>query len=93
MCMLDKCVDDRLGVFALYSGQHHVARVPFHQCRDLTVVAADYEIAFPVAGQCSVFNRGGPFADRDSIADLPQAVSLETFVARATHGSCLSKVL
>jgi hypothetical protein len=42
----------------------------FHQGRHVTVLGAAEQIAFPMAGNRSVFHFRGPFADRDGIDDL-----------------------
>jgi len=91
--MLDQRVDHRLGIFALYPDQHDVARVTFHQSCDLTVVAADNQVTFPMARHCTVFDRGWSLSDRYRVGDLPQTVALERLVTRATHRPCLPKVL
>ena len=56
-------------------------------------LGAEDQIAFPMAWHGSICNCGGSFADRYHIGDLPQALALETLVARATHDPFASKVL
>ncbi len=56
VCMLDERVDDRPGVFAGDSDQHHVTRMAFNQGRDLAVIAADEQVTFPVARNRSILD-------------------------------------
>lgn len=48
MGVLDQRIDDRLGIFAVDLHQHHVACLTFHERRDLAVLAAKQQVAFPV---------------------------------------------
>jgi hypothetical protein len=46
-------------------GQHNKASLPFNERRYRGVVAANYEIAFPVSGHRPIFNVGRSLPDRD----------------------------
>jgi hypothetical protein len=63
--MLDECIDHRLGVFAGYPYQHHVTCMTFNQGCDLTVVAADYQVTFPVSWNRSILDCGWSLPYRD----------------------------
>ena len=64
-----------------------------YQGRDLTVVAAHDQVAFPVTGHSSVFNRGRSLPDRDRVGDPAVILCLLCVVTRTTHRSCSSQML
>ena len=57
-------------VLARHLHEHHVTRLTLDQRRDLAVVIAEHQVAFPMPWYCSVLNAGGSLADRDGIDDL-----------------------
>jgi len=67
--MLDECIDYRPGVFAGHSDQHHVAGVSLYQRCDLTVVAADDQVTFPMTRDRSIFHCDGPLTYRDGASN------------------------
>lgn len=70
-----------LRVFAWHPSQHHVTAVTFHQRHDLAVVAADEEIALPVARYGTVLGIGRSLTDRDGVFDPAMIGSLLRMVA------------
>ena len=93
MCLSDQRVDDRLGVLARHSDQHHVTCMTLDQRCDLSVVAATDEITFPVARYRSIFHFRRPLADRYRIRDLSVLTFLLRVVLRTPHGTAASQVL
>ena len=91
--MANECVDDRLGVLARRPNQHHVTRLSFHQRRDLAVVAAEQQVAFPVTRDGPILSLRGLLADRYGVGDLAQPFALERLVPRTAHRSRLAKIL
>jgi len=67
--LLNECVDHRLCIFARHPAQHDKPCVALYQCRDLTVVAAEQQVTFPVTRYGAVLNLGRTFPDRDCVAD------------------------
>ena len=63
MGLFDERVDHRLGIFTFYSGEQHVATMTLNQGCDLTVVAAEYEVTFPVTRYGTILDLGRSFAD------------------------------
>jgi hypothetical protein len=82
---LDQRIDDRFGVFARDLYQHHIAGLPLDQGGNLAVLAAEQKIAFPVAGNRSIFDRRRPLADRDRAGDPAVIVGLLRVMPRAAH--------
>ena len=76
MGLLDECVDHGLGVLAPHPGQQHKPRVTLDQRRDLRVVAAADQVAFPVTRYGTVLNLGRSLSDRDRVADSAVVLSL-----------------
>ena len=90
--ILDQGIDDRLGVLAVDLHQHHVARLPLHQGRDLAVLAAAQQVPFPVARHRPILSRRRTLADRYGVADATVVVGFLRVVARTTHRPRMSQV-
>ena len=69
--MLDERVNNGLSIFFAHRREHHVARLAFDEGRDLAVLAAKQQVAFPVPRKRPVFDCGRPLPDRYRIPDLP----------------------
>ena len=54
--MLDERVDHGLSVFTWHPDQHYVTGMALNECRDLTVIAAHDQVAFPVTRQGTIFD-------------------------------------
>src|SRR5580698_805810 len=65
----------------------------FHQRRDVTVLRAAQQIAFPMTRNSSVFRFRRSFADRDGIDDLTARLSADGCVSRAAHASLRPQVV
>ena len=91
--MLDESIDHRLGVFARHPDQHHVTRMTLNECCDLAVVAARYQVAFPVARNGTVLNLGRALPDRDGVADPAVVFCLLRVMTRSTHRPGFPKTL
>jgi hypothetical protein len=65
----------------------------FHQRRDVTVLRAAQQIAFPMTRNRSVFRFRRSFADRDGIDDLTARLSADGCVSRAAHASLRPQVV
>src|SRR5210317_1999880 len=91
--MLDECIDDGLSIFAGYSYQHHVTCMTLNQGCDLTVVAADDQVTFPVTRHSPIFYRSRPLADRDGAGNPAMCSRLLRVTTPAAHRSCAPQVL
>jgi hypothetical protein len=87
-----QCGYDRSGVFASHLDQGSKTRMPFHQCRDVTVFCATNEIAFPMTGNGAVLDFCGPLPDGDGVYDLTARVFKDTRVLRAADAALGSQV-
>ena len=85
MRLLDECVDDRPGVFAGDPDQHHVTCVSLDQGCDLTIIAADDQVTFPVTRHSSIFYRGRPLTDRDGAGNPAVCGGLLRVTTPAAH--------
>src|SRR5580704_18572354 len=65
----------------------------FYQCRNITVLGAAQQIAFPVTRNRSVFHFRRSFANRDGIDDLTARLSADGCVSRAAHASLRPQVV
>jgi hypothetical protein len=61
--VLDVRVDDSLGVLAVELYQHDVPRLALDQGGNLAVVAAEEQVALPMARNGSILDRCGALAD------------------------------
>ena len=93
MGLLDECVHDRFGVLACHSHERDVARLAFHQRRDLAVVTAEEQVALPVARHRPVLCLGRTFADRHRLGDPAMIGRLLRVMARTAHPAGASQVL
>src|SRR5271168_2578564 len=84
--------DDRSCVFAAHLDQSSKTRMSLHQRRDVTVLCATNEIAFPMTGNGAVLDFCGPFPDGDGIDDLTARVFIDTRVLRAADAALGSQV-
>ena len=90
---MSHCVDDRLRVLGGKLDEHEVARLPLHQRRNLAVVGAEQQIAFPVTRHSAILDRCRAFADRHGAQDLAMVVGLLRVMPRPTHAARASQVL
>jgi hypothetical protein len=74
-------------VFAAHLDQGGKTRMPFHQCRDMTVFCSANKIALPMTGDGTVLDFCGPFPDGNGIYDLAARVFKDARVPRAANGS------
>ena len=74
-------------ILVLYFGQHDIPRLAFDERRNIAVVSAANEIAFPMPRDCAIFHGSGPVLNRDGIGDFPQSLVLQTRLLRAANGS------
>src|ERR1700732_597289 len=65
----------------------------FYQCRNVAVLGAAQQIAFPMARNRSVFHFRRPFADRDGIDDLTPGLSADGCMSRAAHAPLRPQVV
>src|ERR1700687_3720130 len=91
--MLDQGVDDRLRIFAANLDQHRIAGMALDQGRNLAVLAAEQQVAFPVPGYGPVFHAGRTLTDRDGVGDATVLVRLHGVMARTAHDSAAAQVL
>ncbi len=56
--VLDERRHDRLRFLAGYFRKHHVARMTFDQSRNVAVLRSGQQIAFPMTGHGTIFDRG-----------------------------------
>jgi hypothetical protein len=62
------------------------------QCRNVAVLGAAQQIAFPMTRNRSVLHFRRPFADRDGIDDLSPGLSADGCMARAAHAPLRAQV-
>src|SRR5438309_11175366 len=65
----------------------------FYQCRDVAVLRAAQQIAFPMTRNRSVFNFRRSFADRDGIDDLTSRLSADGCLSRTAHAPLRPQVV
>src|SRR5277367_1091341 len=82
-----QCGDDHRRLFTGYLDQRCEARMPFHQCHDVTVLCAADEIALPVTWDRSVLDLRWSFPNRNSLDDLTLCMSALTRVLRAAYAA------
>ena len=61
--------------------------------RDLTVVAAHDQVAFPVTWNSAILDRGRSLSDRYRVGDPAVVLCLLCVVTRTTHRTRLAKML
>jgi hypothetical protein len=65
----------------------------FYQGRNVAVLGAAQQIAFPMTRNCSIFDFRRPLADRDGLDDLTARVSEDRRVLRAAHAPLRPQVV
>jgi len=90
--VLYQCIDHCHGIASVDLDQHDVARVPFDQRGDLTVLVAKQQIPLPVTGHGAIFNSRRPLTDGDGVYDPTVVVGFLRVVARTTHRAGTSKM-
>src|SRR5271157_4048341 len=63
------------------------------QRRNLAVLAAEQEVAFPMPGYRPVFHAGRTLADRDGVGDSAVTLPLLGVMARPAHHAAAAQVL
>src|SRR3954469_25018963 len=91
--LLDERGDDGLRLLVSHLRQHHVARMPFDQRRDVAVLCAAQQIAFPMARHRTIFNRWRSFTDRYEIRYLSSAIAMLARLLRPADRSSRAKML
>jgi hypothetical protein len=89
MRLFNQRADDCLGISALNSNQHAVARVAFYEGSDLAVIAADQQITFPVSRYRTILYLSGTLTNRNRIPDM---LLLLREAARMAHHPILSQM-
>ena len=67
--------------------------MPLHQCRNVTVLSAGQQIAFPMTRNRSVFRFRRSFANGDGIDDPTPAMPVNAGVPRAAHAPLRPQVV
>src|SRR6478609_5130022 len=73
--VLDQCRDDAFGVLVSNLDQHHVARMAFDKRCNIAVSRPADQIAFPMAGDRTIFDRWRSFTDGYGVLDLARSAS------------------
>ena len=59
----------------------------FNECGDLAVVGAEDQVAFPMAGDCPVLNRGRTLTDGDCVRDFTESFTFQTGLPGSAYGT------
>src|SRR3546814_17753120 len=81
--LLDERRDDAAGILVGDLDQDHVARLAFDQRRDVAAQRPGNEVAFPMPGHGTIFDRLRPLAERYRVLPLAQTVPFHAGVPRA----------
>ena len=79
--------------FARHLDQHGKARMTFYQGRNVAVLGAAQQIAFPMTRNRPVFRFRRPFSNGDGLDDLTARVSEDRRVLRAAHAPLRPQVV
>jgi hypothetical protein len=95
--LLDQCRDDAFGVLVGNFDQHHVARMALDKRCNIAIPRPTDQIAFPMTGDRTIFDRRRSFADGYGVLNLAEPVPLHARVPgsadRAPRPQVLKKLL